>query len=46
MNSYKPRYWNFNMNDLFSKVNEYEDRLNCIKVREKQITKYLIKLRN
>lgn len=29
-----PRYWNFHTNDVFENLNTFEDRLNCIKVRE------------
>ena len=30
--NYKPRYWNFRINDLFENLNAFEDRLNRIKV--------------
>lgn len=30
--SCKPRYWNFRSNDLFGVLDNFKDRLNCIKV--------------
>lgn len=33
----KPRYWNFRSSDLFRILDEFKDRLNCIKVSKKKL---------
>lgn len=36
---YKPRYWNFNSNDLYKNLSLYKERLLCIRVSD---TYYII----